>query len=125
MTKTKIEAPPLTQTPAEIAAQAVLDEWHDLVTSGQRHDSPYARRILAAKIVKAVAATRVDVTAEELAGQIAVGVHTGLRKGSEAPSSADLWQAISKSEDSAWTDAAHFCAYGLESMGYTTTRDPE
>jgi hypothetical protein len=58
------------------------------------------------------------VSVDELAKQIAVGVHTGLRKGSEAPSSADLWNAISASSDSAWMDAATFCAEGLTSMGY-------
>ena len=60
------------------------------------------------------------VSVDDLAEQIAVGVHTGLRKGSNAPTSADLWQAISKSNDSAWIDAATFCAEGLTSMGYVT-----
>jgi len=50
--------------------------------------------------------------------QIAVGVHTGLRKGSEAPSSALLWREISNSEDGAWTDAVRYCIHGLETMGY-------
>jgi len=76
-------------------------------------------------LTKDVAPAQVEVSAEELAGQIAVGVHTGLRKGSEAPSSADLWQAIAKSDDSAWSDAAAFCAHGLISMGYKITRDAE
>jgi hypothetical protein len=55
-----------------------------------------------------------DVAAE-LIGE---GVHVGLRKGSEAPSSGPLWQAISGSTDSAWSDALNFCVVGLESMGY-------
>lgn len=59
---------------------------------------------------------------QELAEQIAVGMHTGLRKGSDADSATTLWRAISDSSDSAWTDAAAFCVYGLKSMGYTVTR---
>jgi hypothetical protein len=66
---------------------------------------------------------RIEVSDEELAEQIAIGVHTGLRKGSEAPSSGKLWQAIRKSEDSAWSDAAEYCVYGLKSMGYKITRE--
>jgi len=62
------------------------------------------------------------VTQQELADQIALGMHTGLRKGSDAPSSGPLWQAIAASEDTAWSDAARFCAYGLESMGYEVRR---
>lgn len=62
--------------------------------------------------------TMVEVTEDELSEQIAIGVHTGLRKGSEAPSSHDLWQAISRSDDSAWSDAADYCADGLRFMGY-------
>lgn len=60
----------------------------------------------------------VEVTDEELAGEIAIGMHTGLRKGSEAPDSAKLWQAIYDSNDSSWSDAARFCVYGLRQMGY-------
>lgn len=66
---------------------------------------------------------QVEVTTEELAEQIAVGVHTGLRKGSDAEDSVDLWQTIRKSESSAWSDAAKFCADGLKTMGYTITKD--
>lgn len=58
------------------------------------------------------------VTDADLQEQIAVGVHTGLRKGSEAPSSASLHRAISDSIDSAWTDAARYCVWGLNRMGY-------
>lgn len=58
----------------------------------------------------------VDIdTAKSLIGE---GVHTGLRKGSEAPSSTMIWSAISDSGDSAWDDALAFCVEGLESMGY-------
>lgn len=58
-----------------------------------------------------------------LADNIAMGMHTGLRKGSEAPSSGPLYRAISDSEDSAWSDAAAFCVWGLKEMGYKIVRD--
>ena len=59
-----------------------------------------------------------DVAAE-LIGE---GVHTGLRKGSEAKSSGPLWRAISESNDGAWSDALAYCMWGLESMGYVLCR---
>ena len=59
----------------------------------------------------------------ELADNIAVGMHTGLRKGSDAPSSGLLWRAIGESTDSAWSDAAAFCVWGLKEMGYKITRE--
>jgi hypothetical protein len=62
---------------------------------------------------------------DEFAEQIAMGVHTGLRKGSEAPSSASLWRAISESSDSAWSDAAEYCVSGLKAMGYRLMRDAD
>jgi hypothetical protein len=55
---------------------------------------------------------------DAFAVNIAIGVHTGLRKGTDAPSSARLWQAINECDDMAWADAARFCAEGIESMGY-------
>lgn len=60
---------------------------------------------------------------EELASHIAVGMHTGLRKGTDAPSSGALWRAINESDDGAWFDAAKFCVYGLKQMGYTIRRE--
>jgi len=74
---------------------------------------------------KAKMSKQVEVSKEELAEQIAIGMHTGLRKGSEAPSSSKLWQAISRSDDSAWSDAAAYCVYGLTSMGYKVTKAAE
>ena len=67
--------------------------------------------------------TYTPVPDEEAREQIAVGVHTGLRKGSEAPSSAPLWRAISDSKDSAWTDAVAYCLWGLKSMGYVLCKE--
>lgn len=62
-----------------------------------------------------------DVAAE----LIAEGVHTGLRKGSEAPSSGPLWKAIAASKDSAWSDAVSFCVEGLKSMGYVLMEEKQ
>ncbi len=67
----------------------------------------------------------VEVPEEELADLIGEGVHTGLRKGSEAPSSHSLWEAISDSNDSAWGDAAAYCADCLRAMGYKVTKEAE
>jgi hypothetical protein len=58
---------------------------------------------------------------DELASNIAVGVHTGLRKGTEEMSAMTIWHAISNSEDSAWSDAAKYCVWGLRQMGYKIT----
>ena len=52
----------------------------------------------------------------ELRSHIGEGVHTGLRKGGDAPSGPDLWKAIGDSQDSAWSDAVAFCVYGLRQM---------
>lgn len=65
------------------------------------------------------------VTAEEAQEQIAIGVHTGLRKGSEAPDSAKLWRAISDSNDTSWSDAVRYCVWGLERMGYAICKKVE
>jgi len=68
---------------------------------------------------------QVEVSTDELAEQIAIGMHTGLRKGTDAPDSHKLWKAISDSKTEAWSEAAAFCADGLQSMGYTITKDAE
>lgn len=67
----------------------------------------------------------IEVDDKEAAEQIAVGIHTGLRKGSDAPSSGPLWQAIFQSDDSAWADAADYCVYGLKAMGYKIVKEAE
>jgi hypothetical protein len=67
----------------------------------------------------------IEVADDEFAEQIAIGVHTGLRKGSDAPSSGPLWKAIGASDDSAWGDAARFCVYGLKSMGYKLVKEEQ
>ena len=64
----------------------------------------------------------VPVTVDEVAENIAIGVHTGLRKGSEAPSSATLWRAISDSDDGAWSDAAEYAAWCMDYMGWRVTK---
>ena len=60
---------------------------------------------------------------DEWAEHIAIGVHTGLRKGSEAPTSGPLWKAISESDDGAWMDACNYAVYGLKSMGYRLVKE--
>jgi hypothetical protein len=58
------------------------------------------------------------VDAEEAASLIGEGVHTGLRKGTDAEGAHDLWEAIRKSDDGAWGAALEYMVSGLESMGY-------
>jgi len=67
----------------------------------------------------------VPVSDEDAEEQIAIGVHTGLRKGSDAPSSGPLWRAIGESDDSAWSDAVRFCVDGLKSMGYALCKEQD
>jgi hypothetical protein len=49
---------------------------------------------------------------------IGEGLHTGLRKGTEAMDAMDLWRAISNSDTSAWNDALNFLVESLDYMGY-------
>lgn len=65
------------------------------------------------------------VDADEVCSLLGEGVHTGLRKGSEAPSSGPLWRAISESKDSAWSDAIAYAVWGLEHMGYRVCKEVE
>jgi hypothetical protein len=58
------------------------------------------------------------VDADEAASLIGEGVHTGLRKGSDAEGAHDLWLAIDKLSTSAWSDALEYMVSGLEYMGY-------
>lgn len=60
-----------------------------------------------------------DETAMSVLGE---GIHTGLRKGSEAPSSGPLWRAITDSKDGAWPDALRYCVWGLDQMGLALCR---
>ena len=50
------------------------------------------------------------------------GIRNGLRDGGEAPSSGPLWQAISESDDAAWSDALNHCVSALDRMGYAVCR---
>ena len=67
--------------------------------------------------------TTVDVSDDEFQEHVAIGMHTGLRKGSDAPDSAKLWRAIADSKDSSWSDAAHFTVWAIKSMGYRLVKD--
>ena len=67
----------------------------------------------------------VPVTKEVAAERIAIGLQTGLRMGSEAPSADALWKAISASGDSAWTDAANYCVDVLAATGLVVCRETE
>lgn len=68
---------------------------------------------------------QIEVSDEEFQEHIAIGVHTGLRKGTDAPDSAALWRAIGASTDTSWSDACRFAVYGIKSMGYRLVKDEE
>lgn len=55
------------------------------------------------------------------------GLHTGLRKGTDAADADFLWKAISDSNTSAWSDALRFLVRGLDQMDMalvTVTPEP-
>jgi hypothetical protein len=61
-------------------------------------------------------ATWVPVSKKDARSIIGEGVHTGLRKGTDADGAHELWDAIHKS-DEAWSDALEFFVWGLDQMG--------
>lgn len=65
--------------------------------------------------------TYTPVEADIAAEIIGEGLHTGLRKGSDAPEAHALWAAISES-DQAWPAALSFLMAGLNAMGYALCR---
>lgn len=61
------------------------------------------------------AETKPVLTTEELSSLLGEGIHTGLRKGTEAAGSHKVWKAIA-ADDSGWDDAIAFCMYGMKTM---------
>ena len=59
----------------------------------------------------------VPVPKDLAAEQIGVGIHTGIRKGSDAPEAAALWGAISDSTQ-AWSDGIDYLLWGMGAMGW-------
>lgn len=59
----------------------------------------------------------VPVDDREATGILGEGIHTGLRKGTDAPEAPELWDAISRS-DAAWSDALRYAVWGMNEMGY-------
>lgn len=60
----------------------------------------------------------------EVASILGEGLHTGLRKGTEAPEAHPLWLAIRDSER-AWSEALDFLVDGLDQMGLALCRKVE
>lgn len=54
-----------------------------------------------------------EASAQSIIGE---GLHTGLRKGTDAPEASALWHTISSS-DEAWSDALAYLTWGLDQMG--------
>lgn len=66
----------------------------------------------------------VPIPDDEARSVIGEGLHTGLRKGTDAPESVALWDAIRKS-DRAWTEALGFMIWGLDYMGLKVCKKTE
>ena len=62
------------------------------------------------------------VDRETVLSLLGEGIHTGLRKGSDAPSAPRLWDAIRGSKDGAWGDALDYALWGLRYMGYDVVK---
>jgi len=58
---------------------------------------------------------------DDAASVVGEGLHTGLRKGTDAPEAHDLWKAIQDSEQ-AWSDAIDYLLWGLEQMNLAICR---
>lgn len=63
-----------------------------------------------------------EVSEEDFKSLIGEGVHTGLRKGTDAPEAHDLWVAISESEK-AWSEAIAYAVWGIKYMGYKLVKE--
>lgn len=63
-----------------------------------------------------------EISREEACSLLGEGVHTGLRKGSDASDSGTLWRAIFESKTTAWSDALDYAVWGLNEMGYGICR---
>lgn len=59
------------------------------------------------------------VTREDFCDLLGEGIHTGLRKGTDAPDAHALWKAIADSETGAWQDAIEYAVEGLIETGFT------
>lgn len=59
---------------------------------------------------------------DEATSLIGEGLHTGLRKGTDAPEAHDLWESI-RNSDQAWSDALNYLMWGLETMGYRLCKE--
>jgi hypothetical protein len=58
---------------------------------------------------------------DEASSVIGEGLHTGFRKGTDAPEAHDLWVAI-KNSDRAWSEALDFLVRGLGEMNLALCR---
>lgn len=59
---------------------------------------------------------------KDATSQLGEGIHTGLRKGTDAPEAPELWKAI-RDSDGAWSDALAYAVWGLGTMGYKLCRE--
>jgi hypothetical protein len=74
------------------------------------------RHLSLSRIEKPPTVTWVPVSQDDATSIIGEGVHTGLRKGTDAPGSPELWDAIRESPR-AWSEALAYFVWGLDQMG--------
>lgn len=63
-----------------------------------------------------------EVSDEDFKSLLGEGIHTGLRKGTDAPEAHDLWVAISESSK-AWGVAIAYAVWGIKYMGYKLVKE--
>lgn len=59
---------------------------------------------------------------DEILSMVGEGIHTGLRKGTDAESSGPMWQAIANSSDGGWSEALDWFLWGLRYSGWEIVR---
>lgn len=68
--------------------------------------------------------TYTPLPASEAASIIGEGLHTGLRKGTDAPEAHDLWTAV-RDSNRAWSEALAYLVDGLDYMGLALCKKEE
>lgn len=66
----------------------------------------------------------VPVSDEDTTSLLGEGIHTGLRKGTDAPGAHETWMAIN-TNDEAWSEALDWAVWGLHEMGFVLCKVEE
>lgn len=103
--------------------KTTVEKW--LIEEGEKYPATSMQRIGVMSVANAWRdhPAFTEVTDDTFVSLLCEGVHTGLRKGSEAPSSGALWKAISDSNDGAWGEAMEWTVWCLHEMGFKLVED--